>query len=302
MNSLNRRTFSTALAMGIGGVSFSEAQGWDEIDCGQIPSGYFIPRQVRYSFSIQNKKETVCESADFWTYAPVKQTSTQCCESIAASHPAELVNDELGNQILQFKFNDLAPYSTTLVRIKANLMLAEKPQPIPGVESERFLHPSVTIESSHPEMLKTARRFRANTVEQKAKQIHAWTVNHVKESGYVRDNRGALYALQEGTGDCTECAQLFTALARATSIPSRICGGYICTGNTKLMPQAYHNWSEFRGNDLWLLSDPNRKQFLKRQSDYIAMHILTESPDINSMGHHTRFRISGTGLKVRMED
>lgn len=302
MKKLNRKIFAGLFGVAIGVSSLSLAAPETTFSLGSVPEGYGIARQVRYSFSIQNKKDTTCNVAEFWVYAPVKQISTQCCRYIETSHPAELIEDELGNQVLHFKLTNLAPYSVTLIRIKADLMLAEDPQSLPCDNREQFLQPSKKIESTHSEITKTARRFRAKSASQKAKQIHAWTVGHVKDAGYIRDNRGALYALQQGKGDCTESAQLFTALARASGIPAKVYGGYICNTNAKLFPQEYHNWSEFLDGDKWCLADPNRQQFKKGQMDYIAMHILTESKTGNPMGSFTRFRIQGNGLKARMLD
>jgi len=302
MKKLVRRKFMEVLCAGIGIAMCSLATPETTFNLGAVPEGYGTARQVRYSFSIQNKKDTTCDVADFWIYAPVKQTSIQWCRTIETSHPAELIEDELGNQILHFKLADLAPYSVTLIRIKADLLLAETPQSVPAGDREQFLQPSERIESAHPEITKTARRFRGKSANQKAKQIHVWTVSHVKDTGYIRDNRGALYALEQGTGDCTESAQLFTALARASGIPAKVYGGYICTANTKLYPQEYHNWSEFQDDAKWHLSDPNKQRFDKQQTDYIAMHILTESKTENPMGSFTRFRIRGDGLKTKMLD
>jgi hypothetical protein len=40
-------------------------------------SNYSILRQIQYSFTLQNKTNRLLEKAEFWTYAPVKQTATQ---------------------------------------------------------------------------------------------------------------------------------------------------------------------------------------------------------------------------------
>lgn|GEM_PF-6200965 len=58
-------------------------------------SAYTIPRQIQYSFTLQNKTAQVIENAEFWTYAPVKQTAHQRCDQIKSSHPYRLTNDSL---------------------------------------------------------------------------------------------------------------------------------------------------------------------------------------------------------------
>jgi hypothetical protein len=49
------------------------------------------------------------KQAEFWTYGPVKQTATQRCVNLEASHEYQLIRDNLGNQILYFTFTDRAP-------------------------------------------------------------------------------------------------------------------------------------------------------------------------------------------------
>ncbi len=36
---------------------------------------YTIPRHIQYSFTLQNKTNLLVKEVEFWTYAPVKQTS-----------------------------------------------------------------------------------------------------------------------------------------------------------------------------------------------------------------------------------
>ena len=45
--------------------------------------------------------------------------------------------------------------------------------------------------------------------------------------GYIKNDRGALYALKTKEGDCTEFMHLFVALCRANKIPARCIGGYV---------------------------------------------------------------------------
>jgi len=133
-----------------------------------------------------------------------------------------------------------------------------------------------------------------------AENIFNWVANNVKYSGYLSNDRGALYALSHKKGDCTEYMYLFTALCRASKIPARCIGGYICRKNSVLRPNGYHNWSEFYQDSTWRVVDPQNKNFMKDPSHYIAMKVFGSSSE-SSMGGYHRFRFKGDGLKVRMK-
>lgn len=65
---------------------------------------------------------------------------------------------------------------------------------------------------------------------------------------------GALAALEGGHGDCTEYADLLTALCRANGLPARTVNG-LALGNTGENPN--HHWTEVLLNDLgWVPVDP----------------------------------------------
>lgn len=65
---------------------------------------YNVQRQVRYSFTLKNTTNKVKQNIVFQVYAPVKQTATQIVKNIDASHPYELVIDQLDNHNTLFFF------------------------------------------------------------------------------------------------------------------------------------------------------------------------------------------------------
>ena len=120
----------------------------------------------------------------------------------------------------------------------------------------------------------------------------------MKDDGYSARDRGALYALREKKGDCTEFMYLFVALCRRAQIPARGLGGYVCPKNMILRPTDYHNWAEFYADGRWYIADPYRKVFMPQTLEYVATRIIgvTDSP----LGDFARFRFKGEGLKVEM--
>ncbi len=260
---------------------------------------YTIHRQIHYSFTLQNKSDHLLKKAGFWTYAPVKQTATQRTVKLDVSHPYQLISDDLGNQILYFTFENLPPYATKIITIRADLDLSNTPNPLPVRDINSFLRAGKYIESDDPEISRFAKKFNDLKPVKIAENIFHWVADNIKYTGYLRDDRGALYALKNRKGDCTEFMSLFVALSRANKIPARGIGGYVTGKNTILKPFDYHNWAEFYDDGVWRIVDPQNKVFMKDQSHYIAMRVIGESTN-NPMGEFNRFRFAGDGLKVKM--
>lgn len=260
-----------------------------------------VERFVQYSFDIRNTTGRVVRDIEFETFAPVKQTASQRFESLEVSHPYELFTDELGNQIINIRFEAIPPYGTEIVRIKARLTMSAKSPEVPDYGPDRYLLPGQFVESDNPKITRMAERFAANDPMATATSIFKWVSGNIKYAGYIGREKGALAALRDKSGDCTEYMDLFAALGRANNIPVRRIGGYICSKNCILQPAGFHNWNEFYADQAWHPADPQNKIFMKNQADYIAMQIIPESAD-NPMSGFNRFRIRGKGVEVRMNN
>lgn len=256
-------------------------------------------KTVSYSFNLRNTTNQVLTDAVFRTYAPVSLTSAQrCCLRLESSHPYQLETDDLGNQVLKFEFNQLPPYITTMVRVTAELAMASEPNKNPNLILQRYLDEEPLIESDHPEIKTVAAKLQTGESMETMENIYAWVNEHVRDSGYLREARGALYALQNKQGDCTENAYLFAALARANGIESRPVGGYFIENNGLLKAAAYHEWAEFNDQGTWRLADPQMRVFNGNYPNYVAMHILDNRDD--ALFSFARFQHSGNGLTVTM--
>ena len=277
--------FVIALALSVGSAAHAN-------------EAYPIPRYIQYGFTLKNTTGRVIDRAEFWTYAPVKKTSSQQCIDLRASHPFKRVEDKLGNQILHFTFDNLPPYATRIIRVEAELALSDEPVPL-ATDTALFMVPEEFIEIDDPEFQLLAPRFSTLGVTNRVEETFRWVSRNVRDEGYVRDDRGALYALKHHTGDCTEFMYLFVALCRANKIPARCMGGYVCSEDRRLKPGDYHNWAECYEDGIWRIVDPQNKVFMKTGSNYIAMKVIEESHD-NSMLQFGRFRVKGSGLEVRM--
>jgi transglutaminase-like putative cysteine protease len=262
-------------------------------------ASYPIQRQIQYSFTLQNRTNHLVRNAEFWAHAPVRETANQRCELLEVSHPYQLQADDLGNQTLYFQLQELPPFATVIVSVKATLSLSDTPNVVSTPNMRAYLQPEPFCEADAPEITRLAATFSSGKPLDAAEKIFNWVASNIQYSGYLRNERGALYALKNHQGDCTEFMYLFAALCRAGQIPARNVGGYVCSGNTVVKPNDYHNWAEFYDGKAWRIADPQRKALMKETSHYIAMRVIGDTPSNPTEGFH-RFRYEGDGLKVRM--
>ena len=90
------------------------------------------------------------------------------------------------------------------------------------------MNPQKNIQSDHPAINRVAHKLQAPDPAKTIERVFRWVAGNVRYSGYVGKDRGALYALENKKGDCTEYANLFVALCRANGIAARPIGGYVC--------------------------------------------------------------------------
>jgi hypothetical protein len=258
---------------------------------------YPISRQISYSFTIKNTTNRVIENAEFWCFAPVKKTATQVCRTITSSHGYNLVTDSFGNQILHYTLDLMPPYGSKIITVTANLNLSDSFNTIDAGDLKLFLKPRKYMETDHPDIIRTAEKFTTPDTLETARKAFDWIAGNLKYAGYISRDRGALYALKNKKGDCTESMYLFAAFCRVNNIPARCMGGYTCRENAILKPSGLHNWAEMFHGGTWKLVDPQKKAFMKNLSHYIATRIIDESLDKKRF---QRFRFKGQGLRVKM--
>jgi hypothetical protein len=246
-------------------------------------------RPIHYSFTITNMGNTVAKEVHFWTYAPIGQTALQ------TSVPYQLITDDLGNQILHFTFNNIPPYAGQIITIEAGF----SPAAHVNQDAKLYLKAEPFCESDDPTIIELARKLKASTTIKTVENIFQWVSSNVRYAGYLKNPRGALYALKYREGDCTEYMYLFVALCRADKIPARGIGGYLANGNPVLKPDAYHNWAECYLDGAWRIIDPQRKIFMGDQGLYIPLHIIGAAPK-NPISGPYKFAYKGEGIQIEM--
>jgi transglutaminase-like putative cysteine protease len=165
-------------------------------------------------------------------------------------------------------------------------------------DQKDWLHTDRFTEVGDSRIQAQALALRASTPLQTARNIYEWVANSIAYAGFIADDLGALYALTERKGDCTEYAFLVVALARANQIPARMVGGYFADRDLAPRADEYHNWAELYVEGAWRLVDAQKRNWLLPCADYTAFRLFCGNA-INAVGLAHRFAVDGD-MQVRM--
>lgn len=270
-----------------------------------MPSGKSMPvaKSVFYRFTLHNPSNQPIQDAQFWAMGPVRRTGNQVCKKVDASQPFTLATDHLGNQILHFKNLAFAPFQNRTITVRAYLQMTSQAVAA-GKPDASYLAAAPFVEVDHPRIIKTARAFKKKEPYEVASAIHNWVSGHIKYMGYLKQERGALYALIHRQGDCTEYMDLFAALCRARQIPVRRLVGYHQKSGAQLKPGSLHNWCEFYHEGVWHLADPQKNIYDSQYTEYVALKIIDDISIQSGAGSEpriNRFKVTPGVLNVRME-
>lgn len=142
-----------------------------------------------------------------------------------------------------------------VIRTGTLAQLPESPESVKLPES--YLKPAEKIESDAPEIVSKARSLglKTDSQEELATALAAWTADWLQDT--VDDGGGALASFKAKTGNCQTHSRLYTALARASGIPTRFVSGLVYLEGKGFL---YHSWAESFINDRWIPIDPTYNQ------------------------------------------
>jgi transglutaminase-like putative cysteine protease len=131
-----------------------------------------------------------------------------------------VLNNPVGLQVITAEVEaELYRYDLTMAG-KRRHELESKERLAPWLKAEKF------IEVDAKEIKQAARSISGADDIDTLRNIMAFVHQKVRYSGFDETDHGALWALQNGKGDCTEFSDLFVALCRAKNIPARVWEGY----------------------------------------------------------------------------
>lgn len=136
---------------------------------------------------------------------------------------------------------------------------------------KEFLEGDSFVQVEHPAIQDLAARIVGDAVGpwQRAQLIYEWVYMNIEKIP-VASIPSALDVLEQRTGDCNEHTILYTALARATRIPTRIAIGVVWSD--ELQGFYYHAWPEVYCGERWYWIDPTLGQPL---ADATHIKLLT---------------------------
>lgn len=122
-----------------------------------------------------------------------------------------------------------------------------------GKPDSKYLEDSAQVQSRHPMIRALARELAGDkrNVWQVAKDINRWVYRNLAKE--LVDTVTALDALHERRGECQSHTYLFTAVARAAGIPTRIVNGLVYS--QEYSGFLYHAWPEVYVGE-WRALDP----------------------------------------------
>ena len=145
-------------------------------------------------------------------------------------------------------------YRTTLaVKTEPEMITGSSNWPKESSLDPKYLEDSAEVQSRHPMIRALARELAGETqnVWQVALDINRWV--HINLEKELVDTVTALDALHERRGECQSHTYLFTALARAVGIPTRIVNGLVYS--KEYAGFLYHAWPEVYVGE-WRALDP----------------------------------------------
>jgi hypothetical protein len=143
-----------------------------------------------------------------------------------------------------------------------------------------YLLPNAFIQSDDDKIMILSKRILSGETDPRkaAKKLNDWVYSAIRKKPVV-SIPSALDVLNRREGDCNEHTALYTALARAAGIPTRMAAGIVYMNNGFF----YHAWPEVWDGQ-WLAVDPTFDQFpadathirfitgnLERQSEIIRL-------------------------------
>ncbi len=129
--------------------------------------------------------------------------------------------------------------------------------PYSGKEFAEYLMPTALIQSDDKKIIDRAAKIVSNekNPREAAKKLNEWVFSALTKKPVI-SIPSALEVLSQLEGDCNEHTALYTALARAAGIPTRMAAGIVYMQNGFY----YHAWPEvWLGN--WMPVDPTFNQF-----------------------------------------
>lgn len=278
-----------AIGLGAGWGARASSPGGCDGD-GGVAGEQPVVRNLRMRWQLHNPHSSAVEGVGFWAYLPMDHVE-QRLASVRGSPPCQVSMDAMGHQVLLVQTARLAAYATALIQVDMTVTksgnVCERAR---DPHSDSWLGSEPLVESDHVSIRELAQSLRGGDELQTAWAVYQWVGKELHYEGYVAQDKGALYAITERRGDCTEYAALVVALMRANGIPARVAGGHVLERDGLLKAVDYHNWAEVLLQGRWQIVDAQKQAWLAPRARYFPFEIYTHSAANALKGAH-RYRV-----------
>lgn len=148
-----------------------------------------------------------------------------------------------------------------------------------------YTKPEELIESDTPAIVSAAESVTGDIadVQDAVSRIYDYvrdTLTYTKQT----EERGALWALENRRGDCSEYSYLFVALCRAVDIPARVKAGYAFRSDSEIVSDG-HMWGEYYlENYGWVPTDVSWGSFASL--DNLHLSAIQSIPQLASYSNY----------------
>ncbi len=173
-------------------------------------------------------------------------------------HGPDSIPQDHRQKVLKTEKNGEESYTTTLlIHREPNAPVKRVSLPVPGGKHRDLLQDAPEIQVKHPLIRTLAKDLVEGEDDawKAAKTISTWVYDNLDK--VLVDAFTALDALHDRRGECQSHTNLFTALARAAGIPTRVVNGLVYSQQFKGF--LYHAWPEVWVGE-WRALDPTLGQ------------------------------------------
>lgn len=240
---------------------------------------------IRFDQNMAELTKTKNEAVKLNFNIPTSIQGRQKILDIEFSVPPNKLVNLAGEYYAEYEGKTLAEYGeinikSTLILYRNDLYSAKKRNELREEETnlKLYLKKEPNLELNNISIITTAQNLKSDNVEATVKNIFNFVTDHLEYHNFRIEDRGALKALKQKKGDCTEYTELMIALCRANDIPARYVYGIVTSPYEK--ENVKHNWVEVYFTEYgWVAFDPTfadseygKTSFEKMLNKYIYLN------------------------------
>jgi transglutaminase-like putative cysteine protease len=271
-----------------------------------VSSGTRVAFTLRYE--VTAKPGTL--RATLTTLIPQTLPGKQKILSIKYSQPPDEEFDKDGNRYARFSLRRPAWTTAITIDVEAEIYrrdfasAAAKDTPPPAEETDGtpwLLH-EMYLEKDAPEIRRAAEGLAGKDDVETVRNVLRFVTKTLRRAPFDEKDHGALWALQQKRGDCTEFADLFVALCRANGVPARWWQGYLTTPTPAGDTPKHDRAEVFLKKHGWVPVDPfhvflGSATFENLRPTFVYFDMHRRNGVLNNY-HYYSYSYSGGGISV----